>query len=68
VNRPDVQEQILNLRNGEIDVKARERAAPQATLTGTYSSTGLAGNSLATASAAAAGQQVVDANGNPVTV
>jgi len=69
VNRPDVQEQILNLRNGEIDVKATKNALlPQATLTGTYSSTGLAGNSLATASAAAAGQQVVDANGNPVTV
>ena len=69
VNRPDVQEQILNLKNGEIDVKATKNALlPQATLTGTYSSTGLAGNSLATASAAAAGQQVVDANGNPVTV
>jgi outer membrane protein len=69
VNRPDVQEQILNLRNGEIDVKATKNALlPQATLTATYSSTGLAGNSLATTSAAAAGQQVVDANGNPVTV
>ncbi len=69
VNRPDVQEQILNLKNGEIDVKATKNALlPQATLTGTYSSTGLAGNSLATASATAAGQQVVDANGNPVTV
>jgi len=69
VNRPDVQEQILNLRNGEIDVKATKNALlPQATLTGSYTSTGLAGNSLATASAAAAGQQVVDANGNPVTV
>ena len=47
VNRPDVQEQILNLRNGEIDVKATKNALlPLATLTGTYSSTGLAGNSL----------------------
>src|SRR6266850_1717432 len=69
VNRPDVQEQILNLKNGEIDVKATKNALlPQATLTGTYSSTGLAGNSLAFTSAAAAGPQVVDANGNPVTV
>ncbi|HET6928845.1 MAG TPA: TolC family protein [Candidatus Acidoferrum sp.] len=69
VNRPDVQEQILNLKNGEIDVKATKNALlPLATLTGTYTSTGLAGNSLATTSAAAAGQQVVDANGNPVTV
>ena len=69
VNRPDVQEQILNVKNGEIDVKATKNALlPLATLTGSYTSTGLAGNSLATASAAAAGQQVVDANGNPVTV
>ncbi len=69
VNRPDVQEQILNVRNGEIDVKATKNALlPLATLTGTFTSTGLAGNSLAFASAAAAGPQVVDANGNPVTV
>ena len=69
VNRPDVQEQILNVRNGEIDVKATKNALlPQATLTGSFTSTGLAGNSLAFASAAAAGQQVVGADGNPVTV
>ncbi|HET7106716.1 MAG TPA: TolC family protein [Candidatus Acidoferrum sp.] len=47
VNRPDVQEQILNVKNGEIDVKATKNALlPLATLTGTYSSTGLAGNSI----------------------
>jgi outer membrane protein len=47
VNRPDVQEQILNLRNGEIDVNATKNALlPLATLTGSYSSTGLAGNSF----------------------
>ena len=47
VNRPDVQQQILNLRNGEIDVKATRNALlPLATLTASYSSTGLAGNSL----------------------
>ncbi len=69
VNRPDVQEQILNVRNGEIDVRATKNALlPLATLTGTFTSTGLAGNSLAFASAGAAGPQVVDANGNPVTV
>jgi outer membrane protein len=69
VNRPDVQEQMLNVKNGEIDVKATKNALlPLATLTGTYTSTGLAGNSLATASAAAAGQQVVGADGTPVTV
>ena len=69
VNRPDVQEQILNVKNGEIDVKATKNALlPLATLTGSYTSTGLAGNSLATASAAAAGQQLVGADGQPVTV
>jgi len=47
VNRPDVQEQMLNLKNGEIDVRATKNALlPLATLTGTYSSTGLAGNSI----------------------
>src|SRR3984893_14796464 len=55
VNRPDVQEQILNVKNGEIDVKATKNALlPLATLTGSYTSTGLAGNSLATTTAAAA--------------
>jgi outer membrane protein len=69
VNRPDVQEQILNLKNGEIDVKATKNALlPLATLTGSYTSTGLAGNSLATTTAAAAGQQVVGADGTPATV
>lgn len=49
VNRPDVQEQMLNVKNGEIDVKATKNALlPLATLTGTYSSTGLAGNSFTT--------------------
>ena len=47
VNRPDVQEQMLNLKNSEIDVRATKNALlPLATLTGTYSSTGLAGNSI----------------------
>src|SRR6516165_8070378 len=46
VNRPDVQEQLLNLKNGEIDVKATKNALlPLATLTASYSSTGLTGNS-----------------------
>lgn len=50
VNRPDVQEQMLNLKNGEIDVRATKNALlPLATLTGTYSSTGLAGNSITAA-------------------
>jgi outer membrane protein len=69
VKRPDVQEQIMNVKNGQIDVKATKNALlPLVTFTGTFTSTGLAGNSLATTSAAAAGAPVVDANGNPVTV
>jgi len=68
-NRPDVQEQILNLKNGEIDVKATKNALlPVATLTGTYSSTGLAGNSAITSSTAIAGAPIVGADGTPITV
>jgi outer membrane protein TolC len=68
-NRPDVQEQLLNLKNGEIDVKATHNALlPIATLNASYASTGLAGNATVTANTPAVGQQVVDANGNPVTV
>ncbi len=68
-NRPDVQEQILNLRNGEIDIKATRNALlPTATLTASYASTGLAGNSTLTTSTPAAGQQIVGANGQPITV
>jgi len=68
-NRPDVQEQMFNLKNGEIDVKATRNALlPIATLNASYSSTGLSGNSLNTASVPALGPQVVDANGNPVSV
>lgn len=69
VNRPDVQEQLLNLKNGEIDVKATKNALlPLATLTASYSSTGLTGNSPTTTTIPAAGPPLVDANGNPVTV
>ncbi|HUL32391.1 MAG TPA: TolC family protein [Candidatus Eisenbacteria bacterium] len=68
-NRPDVQEQLLNLKNGEIDVKATHNALlPIATLNASYSSTGLSGNSVITAASPAAGGQLVDANGNPISV
>jgi len=68
-NRPDVQEQIFNLKNGEIDVKATKNALlPIATLNGTYSSTGLAGNSPLTASSTVAGAPIVGSNGQPVLV
>src|SRR5262249_52347137 len=43
--RPDVQEQAINILNGEIDVKATRNALlPTATLTAQYGSVGLAGN------------------------
>src|SRR5215469_16944439 len=68
-NRPDVQEQIINLKNGEIDVKATRNALlPVATVNATYYSSGLAGNATLTSSTPAAGPQIVDANGNPITV
>jgi outer membrane protein len=68
-SRPDVQEQVLNLKNGEIDVKATKNALlPVATLTGSYTSTGLAGNSAVTTSKTVHGQQVVDVNGVGVTI
>ena len=67
-NRPDVQEQLLNLKNGEIDVKATKNALlPLATLTASYSSTGLTGNSPITTTTPA-GVPLVDSIGNPVTV
>ncbi len=68
-NRPDVQEQIMNLKNGEIDVKATKNALlPVATVTATYTSTGLTGNSPITTTTPSAGGQLVDSTGAPVTV
>jgi outer membrane protein len=69
VNRPDVQEQVFNLKNGEIDVNATKNALlPVATLNGTYSSTGLSGNTLISTPGTIAGQQLVGSDGLPVTV
>jgi len=66
VNRPDVQEQILNLKNGEIDVKATKNALlPVATLNASYSSTGLAGNSAITSPTTIPGQAIVGPTGQP---
>ena len=68
-NRPDVQEQIINLKNGEIDIKATKNALlPIATLNASYTSTGLSGNSPVTTTSTVAGQPVVGADGTPVTV
>jgi len=65
--RPELQEQALNLVNGEIDVKATRNALlPVATLSAQYGTVGLSGNSLNANSATIAGAPVVDANGVPV--
>jgi outer membrane protein len=65
--RPELQEEALNLLNGEIDLKATRNALlPTATLTAQYSSVGLAGNQRSFTSTPAAGAPIVDANGNPI--
>ena len=68
--RPDVQEQAINLQNGQIDLGATRNALlPTATLTAQYGSVGLAGNQTQVlTSQTVAGAQLVDANGNPVQV
>ena len=69
--RPELQEQLLNLKNADIDVLATRNALrPSLTLSGQYSSVGLAGNSpiKGTAVVLSSGVPIVDANGNPITV
>src|SRR5579863_8239995 len=69
--RPDLQEQLLNLKNSDIDVKATRNALlPSATLGAFYQSVGLAGNSPinGTSTIVSSGVPIVDANGNPVFV
>jgi len=67
--RPDVQEQAINLQNGQIDLGATRNALlPTATLTAQYGSVGLAGNQTQVlTSHTVAGAPLVDANGNPLT-
>ena len=74
--RPDIQQQILNLKNGDIEVRATRNALlPTATLIGEYGSVGLAGNQpIFGPAVTSAGAPIVDssgvANGNgfvPVT-
>jgi outer membrane protein len=65
--RPELQEEALNLLNGEIDLKATRNALlPTATLTAQYSTVGLAGDQRTFTTATAAGAPVVDANGKPI--
>jgi outer membrane protein TolC len=67
--RPELQEEALNLLNGEIDLRATRNALlPTATLQAQYGTSGLSGNSLKTTSAPAPGAPVVGANGQPVMV
>jgi outer membrane protein len=67
--RPELQEQLYNIKNGEIDVRATHNALrPQLTLTAQYSSVGLAGNSpiKGTPTFISSGVPIVDSNGVPV--
>jgi outer membrane protein TolC len=69
--RPDLQEQVLNLKNAAIDVQTTRRALlPTATLSAQYNSVGLAGNSPIRGASTFVdnGIPIVDANGTPVTV
>jgi outer membrane protein TolC len=68
--RPELQEQLYNLNNAEIDIQATRNALlPTLTLSGQYSSVGLAGNSpIKGAPVVTGGAPIVDANGNPIAV
>ena len=69
--RPDLLEQVYNLKNAGIDVEATRNALrPILTLSGSYSSVGLAGNSPSGVSSTlvSSGQPIVDANGTPILV
>lgn len=67
--RPDLLEQELNLANAGIDAKANKKALlPTATVNLRYGSQGLAGNSPITSTSTVAGNSIVDANGQPITV
>jgi outer membrane protein len=69
--RPELQEQLYNLKNAGIDIQATRNALlPTLTLSGQYSSVGLAGNSSIKSSTLVADPQlpILDENGNPVLV
>jgi outer membrane protein len=68
--RPELQEEALNLLNGEIDLKATRKALlPTATLSAQYGSVGLAGNQPKFGTPVPGlGTQLVDGNGNLVNV
>jgi outer membrane protein len=70
--RPELQEEVLNLKNADIDVKANRNALlPTLSVGGFYESQGLAGNSSIlsnTPTIVSTGVPIVDANGVPVLV
>ncbi len=68
--RPELQEQIYNLKNAEIEVRATKNALlPSLTANAFYLSAGLAGNSnIPGTPTTGAGVPIVDANGNPINV
>jgi outer membrane protein len=71
VKRPDLQEQVYNLKNAGVEVRATKNALlPTLTLSGQYSSSGLAGNSpiIEAGILKSTGIPIVDSSGNPITV
>jgi outer membrane protein len=70
--RPELQEQLYNLKNADIDIQATRNALlPSLTLSGQYSSVGLAGNSPIKGTSTLVPnlqQPILDENGNPVLV
>jgi len=69
--RPELQEEVYNLKNAEIDVRATKNALlPSLTANAFYLSSGLAGNSPipGTPATISTGVPIVDANGNPISV
>jgi outer membrane protein TolC len=69
--RPDLQQQVLNLQNGDIEVRATRNALlPTATLVAQYGTVGLGGNQpiLGATTLSASTAPVVNGAGTPVTV
>ena len=69
--RPELQEQIYNLKNADIDVRATKNALlPSLTANAFYESVGLAGNSPihGAPQIARSGVPIVDTHGNPIVV
>ncbi|HZS72347.1 MAG TPA: TolC family protein [Candidatus Acidoferrum sp.] len=66
--RPDLQEQVFNLQNGQIELEATANALrPALTFSAQYTSSGLAGNTfIPGTTVTTAGAPIVDANGNVV--